>query len=208
MSVTGFVMGTREAKKAATRTAIFEAARALIEEHGAEAVTMRALAERAGVSVGTAHNYAGSRTQLIVELFVDELQGVMDRKTASLPDGALVDRLLHVFSGLFEVYAARPALARTYVTGAVFAPDDVFVHYQELTMTFIGVLADIVETSGELREDVAPMLAARLCFDTYIGVAVPFLRSDAPDVVAYRSLLRGLLLEVLALMRPAGPSPS
>lgn len=201
-------MGRREARKADTRQRIFEAARTLIEESGAEAVTMRALAERAGVSVGTAHNYAGSRTRLVVELFVDDLTRTIDERRASLPDGPLVDRLLHLFTGFLEVYAARPALARTYVTSAVFAPDDVFAHYQQVTLDFIGLLAEVLADSGELREDVTPLLAGRLCFDTYIGVAVPLLRASQPDVEASRQTLRSLLLEVLALMRPATTGPA
>jgi AcrR family transcriptional regulator len=48
-----------------TRAKILEAALALFREHGYEAATMRAIAERAGVSLGNAYYYFGSKEHLI-----------------------------------------------------------------------------------------------------------------------------------------------
>ncbi|MCA9567634.1 MAG: TetR/AcrR family transcriptional regulator [Myxococcales bacterium] len=197
-------VGTRDERKAETRRRILESARALLEERGAEATTMRAIAARADVSLGTVHNYVGSRAELVVVLFVDDLEGVIASRRVTLPDGPLLDRLLHYFGGFFALYAARPALSRTYVTVAVFAPDTAFALYMEVTMRFVAELADLIRRSGELRDDVPPALAARLCFDTYIGVVVPLLRQEAPEPAPALQALRQMLGEVLDLMRPRG----
>jgi AcrR family transcriptional regulator len=58
-------------KSAATKAKILEAALELFREHGYEAATMRAIAERAGVSLGNAYYYFGSKEHLI--------QGFYDR---------------------------------------------------------------------------------------------------------------------------------
>src|SRR5258707_15006249 len=52
-----------------TRAAITEAALALFREGGYEGATMRAIAERAGVSTGNAYYYFSSKEQLIQEFY-------------------------------------------------------------------------------------------------------------------------------------------
>jgi AcrR family transcriptional regulator len=52
-------------KAAATRGRILEAALELFRERGYEAATMRAISERAGVSLGNAYYYFGSKEHLI-----------------------------------------------------------------------------------------------------------------------------------------------
>ena len=50
-----------------SRAAIFEAALALFQERGYEATTMRAIAEHAGVSLGSSYHYFASKEHLVLE---------------------------------------------------------------------------------------------------------------------------------------------
>src|SRR5262249_2367368 len=52
-----------------TRAAIFAAALALFQERGYEATTMRAIAERAGVSLGSSYHYYPSKSHLVLEFY-------------------------------------------------------------------------------------------------------------------------------------------
>src|SRR5256885_9120207 len=52
-----------------SRAAIFDAALALFIERGYEATTMRAIAERAGVSLGSSYHYFPSKEHLILMLY-------------------------------------------------------------------------------------------------------------------------------------------
>lgn len=52
-----------------TRAAITKAALALFREGGYEAATMRAIAQRAGVSTGNAYYYFGSKEELVQEFY-------------------------------------------------------------------------------------------------------------------------------------------
>jgi AcrR family transcriptional regulator len=52
-----------------TRTAIFAAALDLFREHGYEATTMRAIAEHAGVSLGSSYHYFPSKSHLVLEFY-------------------------------------------------------------------------------------------------------------------------------------------
>ena len=52
-----------------SRAAIFEAALALFQERGYEATTMRAIAEHAGVSLGSSYHYFASKEHLVLEFY-------------------------------------------------------------------------------------------------------------------------------------------
>ncbi len=52
-----------------TRAAVFEAALALFTERGYEATTMRAIAQRAGVSLGSSYHYFPSKAHLVLEFY-------------------------------------------------------------------------------------------------------------------------------------------
>jgi len=72
----------RNARSRRTRAALLDATRALLEERGTEALTMAAVAERAGVSRRAVYLHFASRTELLTELFgyVSDQEGL----TASL----------------------------------------------------------------------------------------------------------------------------
>ena len=106
-----------------TRTAIIEAALALLRERGYEAATMRAIAERARVSTGNAYYYFSSKEELIQEFYsrnqeahMAAAQHVLD-STTDLADRlggtvrALVDTLApyRQFAATLYKHAAEPA---------------------------------------------------------------------------------------------------
>ena len=110
------------AARGRTRDAIVQAALELFREQGFERTTMRAVADRAGVSVGIAYYYFSSKDEL-VQGFYDQL--VADHRTRALPELVgrtdLADRLgrtLHEwiavaepyreFAGRFFAVAAQP----------------------------------------------------------------------------------------------------
>jgi AcrR family transcriptional regulator len=105
-----------------TRDAIVDAALELFRERGFEGTTMRAVAERAGVSVGNAYYYFSSKDEL-VQGFYDQL--VAEHRAVALPELAghsdLAERLrttlqswitvaepYREFAGRFFAVAAQP----------------------------------------------------------------------------------------------------
>src|SRR5690625_4839868 len=80
--------GLWETKKAATRAAIIDSAARILFERGTEALTVAAIAEEAGVSPRTFHNYFSSREDALLEyvvgqvtLLIDELRGAPKNRT-------------------------------------------------------------------------------------------------------------------------------
>ena len=73
---------TKTAKGEQTKALILTTALAMLHERGYQQTTMRAIAQKAGVSLGNAYHYFGSKDQLI-QTFYHHLQE--DHLRASLP---------------------------------------------------------------------------------------------------------------------------
>jgi AcrR family transcriptional regulator len=122
-TVTCVAEGARTARAEQTRAAITEAALALFRDRGYEAATMRAIAQRAGVSTGNAYYYFSSKEELIQEFYsrnhaahLAASAGVLAAETdlAARLGGtvrALIDVLMpyHSFAATFYKHAAEPA---------------------------------------------------------------------------------------------------
>ena len=95
-------MNIREHNKATNRRKILDAAKALMQEGGLEALSMRALAERASVSSRTPYNLFGSKTAVLIGL----LDAPLAQLEAAVPssDGVLLT-LLGMLEPAYRAYA-------------------------------------------------------------------------------------------------------
>src|SRR4029450_13514308 len=119
MSVSG-ERGLGERKKVATRQALHAAALRLAIEHGAERVTVEAIADEAGVSRRTFSNYFASKEQAILHgdhERVETLVGVVRSRPADGPPWiALMGAAEQFYRDLGEVdpqWAAQVRLVRS-----------------------------------------------------------------------------------------------
>jgi AcrR family transcriptional regulator len=106
-------IGTREKKKTATRERIRAAASDLFARRGYGAATMREIAKRAHVGLGTLFNYAEDKRDLVFLIFNEELNATTDVALAAprLRDAPL-EQLMAVFREHYRWLAAQPELAR------------------------------------------------------------------------------------------------
>jgi AcrR family transcriptional regulator len=110
-------------KRAQVREVIYEAARAAFEEEGFEGASMRAIASRAGVGVGTLFNYAPDKLALLHAVLRDDLDDALARCVEGMPAPArgLAPLLTHIAGVFFSFYAERPALSRALLERSLFA---------------------------------------------------------------------------------------
>lgn len=107
-------------KQVETVGRLLEAGAALLAEVGYEALTVRQVAVRAGVSPATAYTYVASKNHLIAELFLRHLL----EHTATDPVGDNpLDRTRSVTRALVDSLAAAPRLAEG-ATAALLGTDD------------------------------------------------------------------------------------
>lgn len=102
-----------------TRAAIIDAALTLFREQGYEATTMRAIADRAGVSVGNAYYYFASKEHLI-QGFYDRAALQHGELSAERLDGitTLGDRIEAHLSAWFELFEPYRAFAGVFFRNA------------------------------------------------------------------------------------------
>jgi AcrR family transcriptional regulator len=172
--------GRREANKQDKRARLIEAAWALFSEQGVAHTTTADVAERAGVAKGTLFLYASDKDDLVFLVMHDRLAAVSDECLRTAPRrGPLVDQLLHVFGGLYALYARSGDLGRHLVRLLPGGEGENARRVNALTFAFVHRLAALVieaQARGEVRSDVDPMVAATTCFSLYFSGLMAWLQ--------------------------------
>lgn len=196
--------GTKTRKSEQTRARILEAALALFQEHGYEATTMRAVAERAGVAVGNAYYYFESKEHLIqafyahthaehveasrgilsrAKTFSDRLQGVMTAKIDTIEP-------YHQFAGVLFRTAADPA-SPLHPLSSESAPvrDESIATFAE---TLDGSTARVPD---DLRAELP-----RLLWLYHMGIVLFWIHDSSPGRRRTRRLVEGTVSLIVTLV--------
>ncbi|MGW9349005.1 TetR/AcrR family transcriptional regulator [Nocardiopsis flavescens] len=138
-------MVTRSESAAATRSALVRAASELLDEGGPEAVTLRAVGARAGVSRGAPYGHFEDKAHLLAELAVDAWSSLADtvERLRADEDATARVRLERAVLALIGVARSRP-----HVYALMFAApadDPVSARAAErLQDQFLTLVADVV----------------------------------------------------------------
>lgn len=134
------------------RNGLLEAARAILEEESLAALTLRAVARRAGVSHAAPYRHFPNHEALLVELSIegfDELREALVE--AAKASGSESDKIATLGAAYMRFVAARPALARLMFGGQLPNRDQ---------FPTLGLKADAIgETIGAALHDNALGLA-------------------------------------------------
>ena len=150
--------GVRETQKQSTRRKVLEAARDLFNEIGYDETTIRAIAERAGVSVGSVFTTFASKADVLSQVMddrVDALYSELDRVARHLR-GSVVDRVSSVFAIHYDFECRRVKLFLAHVA-ASFSPtlEPSTIPFGR-NARFKGMLVEMIRdgvSRGEVRQD-------------------------------------------------------
>ncbi|ATO14629.1 TetR family transcriptional regulator [Micromonospora sp. WMMA2032] len=180
-----------------TRRLILDTALRLFRERGYARTTMRAVAQEAGVAVGNAYYYFGSKEHLIQEFYAETQQEhravaapvlARERDFAPRLAGVLhagVDVLspYHSFAGTFFKTAAEPTSPLSPFSTESSAPREASVSL------FREVLAgSTAKLDDELRESLPELL-----WLGYMGVVLYWVHDRSPGQVKTRQLIDGVV---------------
>ncbi len=175
-----------ESKSEQTRAAILETALALFRERGYEETTMRAIAEKANVSLGNAYYYFKSKEHLIQEFY---MRTHVEHLAAARPildhEKTLKGRLLGVIRAKIETNEPYHAFAGILFTSAAdpksplnpFSPESMPAR-REATAVFAEAL-DGAKTRLKLPADLLPELP-NLLWVFHMGLILFWIHDDSP----------------------------
>jgi len=201
--------GRRERNKQEKRRRILAAAGRLFRRKGFAATTTQEIATAAGIAAGTLFLYARSKEDLLLLVFMDEMQEVIGRAFATVPANApLVDQLMHIFGVLADYHEEDVPLARALIREIAFNED------RERRREVLGVRAKInagvvrlIERAQQRREisrELDPGDAAQVFFSVYFLLLQNWLNDDiARD--RFNALLRRRLETAVAGSRARRP---
>ena len=179
-------IGAREKKKLATRERIRAAASELFARRGYAAATMRQIAKRAHVGLGTLFNYAEDKRDLVFLIFNEELNATTDVALAApRPREPIVDQLTAVFRVHYQWLAAQPALARILLQELTFySSGKQAAMFHSIRKRLIDGIEGLVargQREGKLRKDAPAALIARHIFFGYSASLRWWIASPKPD---------------------------
>lgn len=151
-------MGVRETQKLETRRRVLEAARDLFNEIGYEETTIRAVAERAGVSVGSVFTTFASKADILSQVMDDRVDALYREleHVARHMRGSVLDRLCSLFAIHYDFECRRVRLFLAHIA-ASFSPslESSTVPYgrnERFKLMIIAMLRE-GQTKGEVRDD-------------------------------------------------------
>jgi AcrR family transcriptional regulator len=151
-------LGVRETQKLETRRRVLEAARDLFNEIGYEETTIRAVAERAGVSVGSVFTTFASKADVLSQVMDDRVDALYREleHVARHMRGSVLDRLCSLFAIHYDFECRRVRLFLAHIA-ASFSPslEPSTVPYGR-NDRFKSMILDMLregQGKGEVRDD-------------------------------------------------------
>jgi len=162
----------RQAQKEETREKVRTAALELFSTLGFDETTTKAVADRAGVATGTVFVHARDKVDLLCLVMHVQIDDAVANAFATLPgpETPILDRLLHVFRFVFDMYGRHPKLAPPFIKNLPGADGPNGLAVSRTTFEFLGRIAAMLsdaQATGEIASDIPPLLFAQNVFALY-----------------------------------------
>lgn len=146
-------MSTRAETSAATRRALLEAAAGLLDEGGTEAVTLRAVGARAGVSRGAPYGHFADKEDLLAAVAIQrwvEMTNDLERLRATT-DLTERERLREALRMTLSLARDRPRLYALMFVAPSRNPEILIGAASGSQDAFLAIVADVVGTARARR---------------------------------------------------------
>jgi len=186
----------------ATVDTILKAAAQILARHGAEAATTNAIAERAGVSVGSLYQYFANREALMSELVrrhVTAMQEVLAGALAGLSARPLPEAVAQLVAAIVAAHRVAPRLHQALHQTMVHSKVDAIDHFESELETLVCQTLR-VHPSLDLED---PQLTATVLVRALGGLIRTTLRREPEriDDPALAAAMTGMILGTLERAR-------
>jgi AcrR family transcriptional regulator len=194
-------LGLRELNKVEKRQQIRRAARELFSKYGYEETTLRQIAHRAHVGLGTLFNYAQDKRDLIFLICNEELAQVLDEALESVealpPDRTLVDCIVELNRRHYEYFSKDVAISRLALKECRFiAPGRQAEAFDATKWRLLHAIEALVRTAqrkGEVEPTEDAATVGHLIFLVTSGAIHYWITGRFPEPSAGLAELRRLL---------------
>ena len=189
-------MTWREKQKKETRRVILDAAYTLFAEKGYEKTTMRALADCAGIGLGTIFNFFPDKPSLLVAAYLEDMGEVINEAFKFLPDNGIKSQLVFITLQIYKFYEKNPLFSRTLLKESIFLEGE---HGEQLDAQLMGFMIQISELfkkaieRSELTSDTDPNEATLAYSSFYFSCLVMGLKQPKFNAVEQVKLVEGLI---------------
>jgi len=173
MAEGGTGLGIRKAQKLATRERVLSAARELFEGVGYEETTIRMIAERAGVSVGSVFTTFESKVDIFNYILFEKFEALFGELSRIAPHlkGSCCDRVVSLMSIAYGVECRQLDLMISHLAASHGWPERIEVENARRQERFIGLFRDCLDSgvrAGDLRKDVDYDLFVETLYAVYL----------------------------------------
>ncbi len=201
--------GTRRQKaKEETGRIILDAAYSLFAEKGFEKATMRELAGRAGVGLGTVFQHFSDKPSLLIAAIQEDLGAAWGESLLSMPEEDLKAQLIHLVRHVFAFYAHNPSLSRELVQQILFlqgGPARTFIDdLERFLLDGLATLYRQAAARGEISSQVDIGDAVAVFWACYASMLLEGLRESVFPVEEQLMRLERMIDQHLNGIRPAG----
>jgi AcrR family transcriptional regulator len=181
----GESFGLRERNKLEKRQRIREATRVLFSAHGFEAATLRQIAERAQVGLGTLFQYARDKRDLTFLLFNEDLARLVDEAiAASARERGILDQVMAIWEPHYRFFAQDPVLCRILLRDMYFyTVGGEALRFGETAGRLRGHLTSVVAAArekGELTRSASAADMSALLFSAFESAVRDWMREETP----------------------------
>jgi AcrR family transcriptional regulator len=179
-------LGLREQHKLEKRQRIRAAVRALFTRHGYETATLRQIAKRANVGLGTLFNYAQDKRDLVFLVFNEELTDVHKvALRASKTHERFFDQLMAFCQPRYEFFAKTPALSRILLKNMTFYSEGKqaaeYLRNRSYMLTGLEEMVRAAQQNGQIKSDEDASYIARHIFLVYAGAVRWWIARPRPN---------------------------
>jgi AcrR family transcriptional regulator len=166
---------TRQSQKEATRNRVIDAARELFDSQGYQGTTIREIARKAGVSVGSVFTTFASKGEILTQVMEDRLDGLYAELDQLVPNlrGSTADRLRSIFAIHFSFEARRTRLFLAHIAAAYDWTLSPSARPMGNNPKLIGCICDCVikgMVEGDVDPNIDPKEAVDLLMAAYVWI--------------------------------------
>ena len=142
----------RQVQKEDTRRIIQNTAYTLFAERGYAETTMRILADRAGVGLGTIFKHFPDKPSLLVAAFQEDLARIIHEAFQALPESGIKAQLLHITRNIYAFYASNLEFSRTLIKETLFLKGEHGKVLDRQLLAFMDAISALLKRAVEKGE--------------------------------------------------------